>query len=363
MKAVICHELGEAEIEDVPRPKPSTGEVQIRIDRVQLSVTECRMFKGEQISYYDDIIKRIENGEGRVFGHEFCGVVTEVGENVSELSEGDRVYAPGKLACGNCGYCTSGYTHLCRNKKLIGYHTPGALAEYTCLPAGPLCRVPEGVPDSEAAALQPLASALLTVYEANIQPGDVVAVIGTGVMGYNVGQVAKNFGAGEVYAIDMVPKKLTSAENQGMIPINTVEEDPRERISNATDGIGADIIFEAVGGQQDHMSDGTGTLTDAYNFARRGGKIVQIGNISGDVSVRSGDLRKKSLDWIHPTLGVRSTGPNADTGQIAAQLVANGDISLSEYITHELKGLTSVEKAIEITLDRETGLGPAQIVL
>ena len=363
MRAVVFEEVGRPEIEEIPRPEPDSGEVLIRVKRVQLSQTECRMSRGEKISYYEEINSRIRNGDGRVFGHEFCGVVQEVGEDVTEFSPGDRVYAPGKIACGECPYCTAGYTHLCGNKELIGYHRPGALAEYTTLPAGTLCQVSDGISDAEAAAMQPLASALLSVYETDVEAGNVVAVIGAGVMGYNIGQIARSLGSTRVYTIDLVPEKLDYAESRGLIPIDGKEEDPTERIRSDTDGIGADIVFEAVGGEQGHVPDGEGTLADGYRMLRRGGKLVQIGNIPGDVQVRSADLRKKNIDWIHASMGVKPTSPNANTGEIAEQLVANGEVSISEYVTHELEGLESVEEAIDITLDPDTGLGPAQLIV
>lgn len=363
MKGVVSRELGEVEVEEVAVPSPGPDEVLIKVNRVQLSATECRLLNGEEISYYEDIRRRIQDGGARVFGHEFSGEVVDTGRDVTGLSENDRVYAPGKIPCHDCSYCKKSFTHLCPNKELIGYHRPGALSEYTCLPEETLCSVPESVSDSEAAAMQPLASAFLSVHEAEIESGDVVAIIGSGVMGYNCGQIASVLGATQVFAIDLVDEKLNYAEGRGMKPINARESDPAEVIREVTDGVGADVVFEAVGGEQDHVHEGAGPLAQAYDIVRQGGKIVQIGNIPGDVAVHSRDMRKKSVDWLHPNLGIKPTGPNADTGEIAAQLVANGDVSLTEYITHERSGLESIHEAVEITLDPDVGLGPVQIIV
>lgn len=183
MDAVVCTEFGESDVREVPRTDPARGEVLIAVDRVQLSVTECKLFWGHETAHYESVRDRISSGDGRVFGHEFCGRVVDLGNGVDEFEIGDRVYAPGKTPCFDCPHCDRGYTHLCSEKASIGYDLPGALAEFVSLPTAPLAKLPEAVSDEEGAAMQPLASALLCTIDAGIEPGDTVAVVGTGIMG------------------------------------------------------------------------------------------------------------------------------------------------------------------------------------
>jgi len=182
MDAVVCEDFERWSVERVPIPEPADDEALIAVRRVQLSVTECQRFYGKEISGREKIRKQMHEGDGRVFGHEFSGEVVEVGPDVDRIDVGDRVYAPAKVPCDTCPYCRKGYPELCDDLTTIGNGRPGALAEYLSAPAEVLRRVPDSVSYAEAAAMQPLASAILCVYDARIEPDDTVAVMGTGVM-------------------------------------------------------------------------------------------------------------------------------------------------------------------------------------
>lgn len=365
MDAVVCESFGESTVTEVPVPDVVDDDVLIDVQRVQLSVTECNLYRGNEIAHYDTVEERIAAGDARLFGHEFCGVVVETGDQVETFEPGDRVYAPGKMSCGDCEYCELGRELYCVNKTYIGYDVPGALAEYAVLPAEPLGLVPDGVSDAEGAALQPLASSTLCVEEARIGTGDVVAVIGTGVMGSQCAQLARIHGADEVLAMDVDEEKLTIADQYGLTAIDVDEVDAVEAVRERTGGIGADVVIEAVGGAQSHGTKGNDPLAQASRMVTRGGRVVQVGYIIGDVTVTPRRFRTSSVDWINPVTGVRPLGPGRTTGSYAANLVADGRLSIEEYITHELDGLSSFETAVDITLDKPGygALGPAQIVL
>lgn len=362
MKAVVCYDFNESRVEDVPRPEPDADEALVEVSRVQLSVTECALYRGREIRHHEQITERLADAPARLFGHEFAGTIVEAGSDITHVDVGDRVYAPSKIHCGDCAYCESGYPQYCKDTESLGYTVPGTLAEYAAVPATALRALPDGVSDAEGAALQPFASALLSIHDADIETGDVVATVGCGVMGYNAGQLAQLAGASRVYAVDVVDEKLDLAAERGMIPIDARNEDPVERLLDETDGIGPDVVVEAVGGEQDSVVGGDDPMAVALQSVRKGGKLVQIGHVHGDVTLRPRTIRTKSVDWIHPTLGTIMTGPNTDTGDLAGELVASGRVSIDEYVTHELGGLETFEEAVNLTLD-ETGLGPAQMVL
>lgn len=365
MRAVVCHDFDAADVEELPRPSPGAGEVLVEVQRVQLSVTECNLYRGRDIAHHDQIAERLEDGSARLFGHEFCGVVVEVSDDCGELETGDRVYAPGKIPCNECRLCRTGFELHCPEKTYIGYDIPGALAEYATFPAEALCAVPDGVTDAEVAAMQPVASAVVCVEEAGIDPGDVVAVVGAGVMGSHCAQLAREAGAGRVVAIDVDPDKVAIAEELGAVPVLATTVDPVERVLELTEGVGVDVVFEAVGGEQRHGTSGSDPLAWSVRMARPGGSVVQVGHIIGDVSLSPRAVRAKSLNWIAPASGATAATPNATTGEYAARLVADGRVDITDYITHELEGLTSFEEAVRITLNKERhgARGPAQLVL
>lgn len=365
MKAVRCEDFGESTVVDVPRPEPEDDEVLIEVARVQLSVTECQIYRGHEIASYAAVKRTMEDGDGLVFGHEFCGTVVEAGPTVDGFEVGDRVYAPAKIACGECAYCEAGYRQLCGDKETIGMGRPGALAEYVALPAEPLARLPDAVSDAEGAAMQPLASALMCVEDAGISTGDQVAVVGCGVMGYQCGQLALDQGASNVVAVDVDPAKLEHAADRGMEPVDAREADPVAAVESATGGIGADVVIEAVGGEQSHATAGGGPLAQAFSMVRSGGTVGQVGILVDELPIDPRTLRKKSVTWVNPRFGAWQLGPNTHTGTLAPKLVADGRVSISEFLTHELDGLESFEEAVDITADKPDydALGPAQIVV
>lgn len=368
MDVLKVTDFGEWELEDVAVPDPAPDEVLVQVNRVQLSVTECLIFAGETSTMHDIIRERMVDGNGRIFGHEFCGTITEAGDAVTDFEPGDRVYSPGHVTCGTCTFCRKGYKRYCENQMILGFHRPGATAEYFTTPPEPLTRIPDGVSNAEGAALQPLAGALLGVHDANVHNGDVVCIIGSGVMGFQCGQLALVQGADRVYAIDIDPDKLELATDRGMVGVDSSAGDAADEILAATDGVGADLVFECVGGDQSHATSGSDPLAMAHEMVRPGGRITQIGiHTSDEIAFEPREMREKMVSWINPRdyVGVLSTGPNSDTGRLTGQLVASGRVSISELITHELEGLESFGDAVDITLNKEesNAFGPAQLVL
>lgn len=365
MEAVVFDDFESPRVADVETPTPGPGEVLVEVSRVQLSVTECLLYGGAEIIHFESVARRLEAGEARLFGHEFCGRIVEVGDGVEAFDVGERVYAPGKIHCGTCEYCRSGYENLCPDTVGIGYDRPGALAEYVRLPTEPLCALPDGVSDAAGAALQPMASSLLCTLDAGVSPGDTVAVFGTGVMGFQCALSAKHLGAGDVYAVDVRERPLEIAADNGAIPVDATAANPCEAIREATGGLGADVVFEAVGGEQDHATAGDDPLAQAFRAVRRGGTVLQVGHITGDVELTPSVARSKCVRWINPQKGRKPVAPGTDTGELAAKLVASGEVPIEAYVTDELRGLDSLETAVDLTLEKgERGaLGPAQIVL
>jgi threonine dehydrogenase-like Zn-dependent dehydrogenase len=367
MEAVLTHDFNDGRVEEVERPDITEDEVLIAIEQVQLSVTDCWLYRGEDALYYEKVKERIDSGDNQLFGHEFCGRIAERGDSVSEFGVGDRVSAPGKISCGDCPYCLKGFRSHCAHAQTIGLQTAGALAEYIALPTDILCHLPDSISDAEGAALQPVVSSLLCVHDADIKTGDRVAVIGSGVMGFQCGQIALHQGADQVFAIDIEPRRLELAEERGMEVINAKDSDPIDEVLESTDGIGTDVVFEAVGGQQSNATIGTDPLAQAYKMVRRGGTILQVGLINSDISMTPLSMRDKMVRWVNPRdiCGIITHGLNSNTAQSAVDLVASNRVSISENITHEVNGLESFEEAIEITLNKPdyNALGPAQISL
>jgi L-iditol 2-dehydrogenase len=135
-----------------------------------------------------------------VIGHEFSGVIEEVGERVREWKKGDRVIAEGNVeTCGTCICCTTGFSHLCPDKKFLGITVDGCFAEYIKVPTRVLHRVPEGISFEEASLAEPACVGIRALLEDNrVEAGDFVLIMGCGAIGLLAAQVAKAAGAGKV---------------------------------------------------------------------------------------------------------------------------------------------------------------------
>jgi len=149
MRSVVIHGTDRSSIEDVPRPEPAGEDVLVAVDRVQLSVTECRLYRGHDIAHRDAVDRQLRGGSARPFGHEFCDTVVDVGPDVTRFEQGDRVYPPGKIPCEECGYCRSGYRQYCSDRTRIGYDRPGGLSEYVLQPETALAAHPDAVSDAD----------------------------------------------------------------------------------------------------------------------------------------------------------------------------------------------------------------------
>lgn len=225
--------------------------------------------------------------------------------------------------CDECSYCDRGYPELCEDAITIGLQVPGAIAEYLAVDTEVLCVLPDGVSDAEGAGLQPLASAVVCVHEANISTGDVVIVVRSGVMGAGCGQLAQLAGNGEVYAVDIDPEKVTIAEDLGQIGIHDNERDPVAEIRDATGGVRADIAFAAVGGTQDRFNGGDDPVAQAFRLIRRGGRIVQVGSLR--VKSRSDHL----IGAVGPSTGRNPTTPGVSSHLAQTQTQASGRLRWS----------------------------------
>ena len=181
-------------------------------------------------------------------GHEVAGTVEEVGRGVTHLDEGDRVCLHYLATCGACRFCLEGNEQFCINGEMIGKHRDGGYAEFIVMPARNVFRLPDEVPFSQAAILMcSSATSLHALNKARLRPGETVAVFGIGGLGLSAIQLARAFGAQEVYAVDIRQSKLDLARNLGATPVDATSRDPVETIRGLTQGRGVDVALELVG--------------------------------------------------------------------------------------------------------------------
>lgn len=328
---------------------------------VQPSVTEAILARGLPTAGIEQVRRLLAERSPRLlFGHEFCGEVVELGEGVNDLAVGERVAAKSMVPCGVCELCRTGRRDFCRKGDVVGRSLSGAFAEYASYPREVFIRLPDSFSDNEGAALQPLTSCVPTVADGAIGMGDSIAVIGQGVMGLCCLQIARHSGAGLVIGIDVRDQSLQfSAQLGADLVVDARHRDPVRAVMEATNGAGADVVFEAAGGSPAHGLAGTAALSQAIQMVADGGRIVQVAHLGGAVDLPAPELRERGINYVFPK------PPMPRHLEHAVRLVATGRVRLAPLVTHTLDGLEKLPEAFERTANKAKygALGPAQLAV
>ncbi len=181
-------------------------------------------------------------------GHEVAGVVEAAGSRVTGLKAGDRVGVHYMVTCGLCLYCIMGREQFCIRGRMIGKHIDGGYAEYLAVPARSVVPLPDEVGFEQGAIM--MCSSITSLHalrKSRLQAGERIAIFGIGGLGVSAVQLARAFGALEVYAVDIRPSKLELASRLGAVPIDASASDPVEEIRQRTGGRGVDVAVELIG--------------------------------------------------------------------------------------------------------------------
>jgi L-iditol 2-dehydrogenase len=321
MNALVLHAVGDARLERIPRPDPGPDEVRVRIG-----------FCGVCGS---DIPRAFVKGTYKfptVCGHEFAGVVDEVGEDVESYRAGDRVAVFPLLWCGKCPACEQGKYVQCLDYDYLGSRSDGGFAEYVVAPARNLLRVPDNVTLEEAAMTEPAAVALHAVRRGGCAIGQTVAIFGAGPIGLMAAQWARAVGASRVILFDILPRKLEMAKQLGFEEtFNSRENDPVAVLNDLTRGEGAHVCIESAGVPA--------TFLQAVAGARRGGRMVILGNPSADVTLPAtliSQVMRREIDVVGTWNSEYSTSGNEDDWNLVLRAVGAKTISLLPLITHRV---------------------------
>ena len=359
MKAWRFYGFGDLRLDEVPTPQLRPRHVLAQVLVVQPSVTEAQLAAGVRTLAYERIKKRLETeAPVQLFGHEFCVRIVDVGPGVTRFKPGDRVAARAKLPCESCPLCDSGRGHLCRKGPIIGFQLPGCFSEYAILPEIALTLVDDRISDNEAACLQSLSDSVASVETAEIKIGDSVAFLGQGSMGIECMQIAKVSGAGKIITVDVRDEACELSKQLGAdYAINATREDPVAAIRELTGGNGADIVFECAGGSPTQGLAGTGSVSQAMDAVRSGGKIIGVSWFGSPFELDVDLLRERSLRYLFPDIST------LEHLQHTVSLVASGRVNMKPMITHVLDGIENVPKAFEITANKGKfkAINPAQV--
>jgi len=202
-------------------------------------------------------------------GHEFCGVIEKVGDEVTALKAGDFVSAEMHVNCGHCHQCRVGEAHICPNVKIIGIDQDGAFAELVKIPASNIIKLDPAIPEHYGAILDPLGNAVHTVLAGAIA-GQTVLVTGCGPIGLMSIAVAKACGSSTVFATETNEHRRGMAKKMGAdVIINPAAEDAPARILGETNSTGVDVLLE--------MSGNPTAIQQGFKALRAGGRASLLG--------------------------------------------------------------------------------------
>ncbi|WP_188962382.1 L-threonine 3-dehydrogenase [Deinococcus aquiradiocola] len=268
-------------MQTVPRPTPGPNDLLIRVRKSSICGTDVHIYN------WDDWASRTIP-EGMVVGHEYVGVVEEVGSEVRGFSVGDRVSGEGHITCGHCRNCRAGRRHLCRNTQGVGVNRPGSFAEYLVLPAFNAFRIPDSIPDDVAAIFDPFGNAVHTALSFELVAEDVL-ITGAGPIGAMACAVARHAGARNVVITDINDYRLDLALKMGATRAVNVAREDLWSVAQSELGMteGFDVGLE--------MSGSGAALNQMLRAMNHGGKVALLGIPAAGVTIDWNDVIFKGL--------------------------------------------------------------------
>ncbi len=319
MKAAFFLGPEKIEIREEEKPKVEDGEVLIKVMYSAICGTDVRIYGNGHHNVKPP----------HILGHEFSGVIEEIGKGVKGYQVGDKVTVVTVISCGNCYFCRRGFHSICPNQRNIGYNFWGGFAEYFKMPKegvlrGNLLLLPKEMDPLEACLIEPLSCAINGQSFLNIQFGENVLIIGSGPIGCMHVELAKNRGAGMIMLSDISQQRLELAQFvQADAYINSQEKDLKDEVMKLTDGHGADVIIVAA--------SSNAAQEQALDIIAPRGRISLFGGLPKNkpyINFNSNIIHYKEV----AVFGVFAS--NAYQCEEAAQLIFHRRLHTKEIITH-----------------------------
>jgi L-iditol 2-dehydrogenase len=268
----IAEGKGNTEIREVKEPVPKSDEIKIEVKAAGICGTDIHIYNGA---------RGIPMKTPVVIGHEFSGVIVDMGNKVKGFEIGDHVTSEtAAKVCGTCTYCRSGNYNLCSSRLGIGYWIDGAFTKYIVVPQERVHKLPENIDLMEAALLEPLACCVHEVSEqTGLTAGDLALVSGPGTIGLLTLQVARAEGARVIICgTSQDEERLKLAKKLGAdITVNIQKESLKDIVLKETDNDGADVVFECSGSPA--------AVNLGLEMIKKRGKYTQMGGFGAPVQI------------------------------------------------------------------------------
>lgn len=321
MRAARLIASGEMVLSSVERPSAGPGDLLIKVLAAGICGSDRHMFHGEY-----------PTAKPVTLGHEFSGLITETGEGVTGFCEGDLVTVDPNIACGRCRACMQARPNLCEELQAIGVTRDGGFADYVVVPQKQAFRLPPDLDPVHGAFCEPIACCLHAIDKAGIRPGDSVAILGGGVIGLIMVQLACLAGASGVALVTRQEARRETACKLGASHAFPPGEDGAVKAMRQAFPGGPDIVIECAGVPE--------TVQSGLAMLRTGGTFVLFGVTPAGVSVPviPFDLLVRQID-------IRPAYLNPFTHQRATDIVARGVLDLDFLVTRTV-GLEDVPRLV-----------------
>jgi D-arabinitol dehydrogenase (NADP+) len=326
MKALRIERPNLATLVDLPIPQPGENEVQIRVMASGICGTDIHILRGEYLGDYPVIP-----------GHEFSGVVEQVGERVTRFQAGDRVAVEPNIACDNCYNCLHNRQNFCLNWQAIGVTRPGGMAQYVVCPEKSAFEIGD-LPFEHGAFMEPLSCVLHGIERAKICLADRVAILGAGPIGILLLQAAQLQGAVQVTVVEKNPARAELARACGAFQCVSQLDDLEEDCY--------DVVIDATGVIP--------VMARAVDLARHGGTVLLFG-----VPPSGQPMELEAFKIFHKGLTILSSFTSVRNSYQAVALLQSKRIDVSGLISHQLS-LGEFERGVELI---EQGLEDVRKVL
>lgn len=266
MKAGVVHAQNDIRYEEIEKPMVEKGKVLIKVKYTGICGSDVPRVNGDACHYYPNVL-----------GHEFSGVVEEIGEGVTAVKKGDRVSGVPLVPCMKCEDCQKGAYSLCKHYSFIGSREFGSFAEYVVVPEKNAVPFEDSVSFEQGAFFEPATVALHGIKRVPYEGGKTVAILGGGTIGMFVMQWAKIFGAAKTVVFDIADERLELGKRLGATAgINTLEDGFLDKAKEMTEGRGFDYVFETAGN--------TITMKMAFELAANKANICFVGTPTKEMS-------------------------------------------------------------------------------
>ena len=336
MKAVIKRKRSKGlEYKDVPVPKLGLRDVLIKVHIASICGTDVHVYDWTRWAQH-------RFTPPRIIGHEFVGIVTKIGEEVTRVKVGDQVSAESHITCGHCYQCQNGNAEVCRNFQLLGMDCDGSFAEFLVLPEHVIWKTDPNIPDEWATIQEPFGNAVDTVLAEDIS-AKTVLILGAGPIGLFATGIARACGASLIIVSDPNDYRLNISKKMGAhIAINPRKKDVVQTVLDATKNIGVDAVLEFSGSTQ--------ALNQCFKTITPGGRISILGIYERCVNI---DINKDIIFKKIRIYGI--TGRKIfSTWHKTSRFLSSGLVDPTPVITHQFP-LKDYEKGMKLMKEGKCG--------